>query len=116
QINCHALIQKSWAHVKEKRLLPARSPVTGFFDQLTLSGGKMVLTRINASCGQLPQALAGGISKLALQQDQRRASRIVERQDDDRSRMPDHVSPHAYVSGFFHFIRHYTENRSTESG
>src|SRR6185437_6516130 len=80
QINCHALIQKSWAHVKEKRLLPARSPVPGFFNQFTLGGGKVVLARINASGGQLPQALACCISILALQQDQRRASRIVERQ------------------------------------
>jgi hypothetical protein len=38
---------------------------------------------------------------------------VVDRQNHDRTRMPDDIAPRTHASGLFHFIRGYAEYRAS---
>src|SRR5438270_9412868 len=75
----------------------------------------MIFARINASGRQFPQTPSGSITILAFQQHHWLAHGIIQRQHDDGTRMPDHVTPCANVAWFFNFIGIDAEYRPAKS-
>src|SRR5580658_580025 len=74
QINGHGFSYEPGAGIELEDALPILGRVSGFFQQFALRRVQSVLAGIDASGGDFPEKVVGGMTILPLQQDARRRS------------------------------------------
>ena len=111
-VEIHGLGQKARAGVEAQNASPARGGVAGLFQQFAFGGDQIIFAFVDASGGQFPEKLAGGVAVLAFEQNAGLGSAFFDREDHDRSGVTHDVAAGAHAAGFENFVGSDAEGRS----
>lgn len=108
----HGLGHEAGAGIEMKNAPPAGSGVSGFLQQFAFGGGKGLFAGIDASGGQLPEIVGGGVTILALQKNARGRAGVVHGEDDDGAGVMNDVAAGAHSARLLDIVRADPEHRA----
>ncbi len=116
EIHGHSFGDESGAGVEIENALPTIGGIAGFLEQFALSRMEFTLAGIDATGGQFPEVVSGGVTILALEKDARGLTGIVDGKNDDRSAVMNQIAPHPNAAGFLDVIGANPEDGSAING
>jgi hypothetical protein len=114
QEDLHPLAEEAGAGEVTDEGCPLLGAITGFFDELAFGGSEAGFVAVDLAGGKFVHVLAGSVAILPLEDDERIAFafRIVDREDDDRSVMANHVAGGLDAVGFDDVVAEDFEERA----
>ena len=116
EVDVHALVEEAGAGVEEEGFFPFFGSVAGFFEEFAFTADQRRFGAVEASGGEFPEVLAGGVAELADQEDSGLAGGGVEGEDDYRAAVVDDVATAFMAVGVGDVFDGYGEELAFEDG